>query len=177
MHAPERHSLTLFPLLLILLALAFAPTDLQAQTFGRLEQIDTNVGAYFHYVIPGSPSVQVHVIGTVAAPGLYELNAGTDLGHLLSLAGGPLLAPRLNNRSRDVRLRLISPSTGGNAPVFDRKLEEAALDPSGYPVLQDGDVLYVEVVEKESFGWRDGLTVVSTVGVLALTVLRVAYGY
>lgn len=159
------------PALLIALSLFCVGNGL-AQGLGRVEETTSNIPSYFYYVLPGAPTVQVDVLGTVRAPGLYELTEGTDVGQLLALSGGPVLMVRQRASRREVTVKLFRPSSNGGAPFYEAVLEQAVGDPEGYPVLRDGDVLTVEVTEQARFTWRDVSSVVGTIGVLVLAVER-----
>ena len=153
--------------------LSIVGAGVQAQGLGRVEEVNSNVPSYFYFVQPGAATVQVDVLGTVRAPGLYELTEGTDVGQLLALSGGPLLAPRQRASSRKVTIRLFRAATNGADPVYEQVLEDALEDPGTYPVLQDGDVLTVEVIERTRITWRDISSIVGTIGVLALAAERI----
>lgn len=156
---------------LLMLSLFYTDSAL-AQGLGRVEETTSNIPSYFYHVLPGAPTVQVDVLGTVRAPGLYELTEGTDVGQLLALAGGPVLMVRQRVLRREVTIRLFRSSSNGGAPIYESVLEQAVGDPETYPVLQDGDVLAVEVTERARITWRDISSIVGTIGVLALAVER-----
>lgn len=159
------------PVMLITLSVFCAGTAL-AQGLGRVEETTSNIPSYFYYVLPGAPTVQVDVLGTVRAPGLYELTEGTDVGQLLALSGGPVLMVRQRASSREVTIKLFRPAANGGAPIYEAVFEQAVGDPETSPVLRDGDVLTVEVTERARFTWRDISSIVGTIGVLALALER-----
>lgn len=157
-------------ILAALLVLLAAPAAF-GQRFNRVEETKSNVGAYFYHVVPGAATVQVYVMGTIQSPGLYEVSDGTHLGQLLALAGGPTLGPQSRATDRDVTVRLFRPGGGyGERPLYEARLDEALARPEAYPTLRDGDVMTVEITEKDRFGWRDMFTVVGAVSALALAV-------
>ena len=145
----------------------------QAQGLGRVDETTSNIPSYFFFVEPGAATVQVDVLGAVRAPGLYELTDGTDVGQLLALTGGPLLAPQQRASVRRVTIRLFRSSAGSAEPVYEQDLDEALKNIGTYPVLQDGDVLTVEVIERTRITWRDISSIVGTIGVLALAAERI----
>lgn len=151
------------------LVLLLAPAA-RGQSFNRVEDTRSNVDAYHYHVLPGAATVQVYVMGTVESPGLFEVSEGTHLGQLLALAGGPMLDPRRRSAQRDVTIRLFRPAGYGEQPLYEARFDRAVGRPDQYPVLRDGDVLTVEVVEKERFSWRDMFTVVGSISALALAV-------
>lgn len=150
-----------------------AASAAHGQRFNRVEDTKSNVDAYFYHVQPGAATVQVYVLGTVQAPGFYEVSDGTHLGQLLALSGGPTLNARRESSDRKVTIKLYRPAGYGERPLFEALLDEAVTRPSTYPVLRDGDVLVVEIVEKERFNWRDAFSIIGGVSALALAVERI----
>ena len=156
----------------------FAGAQAQAQqsavgSYGRVEQTNSNIGYYHYYTQPGGVTVQVQVLGVVGATGVYELNVGTSLGTLLTLAGGPQISTRERRNRRDILLRLYRPSEGREAPLFEATFVSLLADPQASPPLRDGDVLLVEVVEYKRFNWRDAATLAGTAAALTLALERV----
>lgn len=146
--------------------------NVHAQGLGRVEQTQSNVDAYYYHVQPGAATVQVHVLGTVQSPGVYEVNEGTDLGTLLALAGGPTLDTQRGSERRKVTIRLFRRRAEGRDVVYEAVFDQTAAESNAYPPLQDGDLLTVEVLQRSRFSWRDLFTVVNTVALLALSVER-----
>jgi len=156
------------------------PSLAPAQSIGRVEQTETNIGAYHKYVVPGVPTVLVQVLGTVRAPGLYELRADTDLGKLLALSGGPVLGPREESKKRRVIIKLFRPNSNsavGAVPLYEAVLDEAVATPGHYPPLQDGDVLIVEVVERSGFKIVNVLRIANVIALIALATERVSRAF
>ena len=143
-----------------------------AQGYGRLEQTETDL-AYHYFVRAGQPTIQVQVLGTLAEPGLYEVTEGTDLGQLIALAGGPLAAARKAGNRRTAMIRLFRPASDNSLPVYEAEFDYALLNSQPYPSLADGDVLFVEVVEREGVRWQDGLVILNSVMLLVLTIARI----
>jgi hypothetical protein len=158
--------------LLVLTTLAFlaAAPAVRAQSFSRVEETRSNSTSYYFYVQPGAATVQVYVMGTVRSPGVYEVTEGTDLGKLLALSGGPLLDQRQRTTDREVTIRLFRPRQYGERPLYEAVMDRAVSRPENYPVLQDGDVLTVEIVERQRFGWRDAFTILGGVAAIAFAV-------
>lgn len=160
--------------LLAMLAGVWAPFA-SAQTFGEVEERRSTSQAYFVHVLPGEATVVVSVWGTVQRPGTYEVSAGTDMGEVLSLAGGPILAPLRQvadtDVDREVRVRLYRVAGEARTMLYDAPLAEMVSAPGAYPTLADGDVVEVQTNETElrRWTWRDSLTV----GSLAVTTLSV----
>lgn len=158
-----------------LVALASAP--LRAQTFGQVEERRSTSQAYFVHVLPGEATVVASVWGTVQKPGTYEVSAGTDMGEVLSLAGGPTLAPirqtSETDLTREVRIRLYRVAGEARTLLYDEPLETMVASLEGYPTLADGDVVEVTTSETERrrWTWRDTATVggLVTSGLIALS--------
>lgn len=151
--------------------------DAAAQTFGRVEDRQSTSQAYFVHFRTGEATVVVSVWGTVQRPGTYEVGAGTDMGEVLSLAGGPLLAPLRQGAEIDVervvRVRLYRQTEGDRALLYDAPLDEMVAAPDAYPVLVDGDVVEVQTHETETrhWTWRDTATIagLAASGLIALS--------
>ena len=160
-----------FGVFLVLLALPVLPT--KAQTFGEVEDRDSNVPSYFFHVLPGEGTMQVFVWGTVRAPGLYVVSEETGLDELLSLAGGPQLREIRNNDRREVTVRLYHTEGDARTVAYEALLEEMVAKPGAYPPLQEGDVIEVVVHDIQGFGWRDLFSVAGAVAAVALAVERI----
>lgn len=131
-------------------------------------------GGYFTYFLPGERTSQVSVLGTVRAPGLYVVSAGTTLGELLALSGGPNAGPRSNEVERTTTVRLYRATTGGTREaIYDRSAEAFARDAEGYPVVLDGDVLEVTTLERRLWSFRDTLTIVGGVSTAVIAVIQI----
>lgn len=154
----------------ILLLLVSTPL-VQAQRLGRLEQTDTNVDSYYYYVQPGTHTIQVHVLGSLGSPGLYEISVGTDLRQLLALSGGPVLGTRQSVSRRKVIVRLFRPGEESQELFYEAELDSVAARPE--VILNEGDVLTVEVIERQRFSWRDAVSVFNVVALVALAIERV----
>ncbi len=151
----------------MLLAVLGTATTVDAQRFGRYEQTESNISSYYHFVQPGTRTVQVEVIGSVKLPGLYELSEGTDLGQLVALAGGPELGTGQSTNKRTISVFLYRPQSFGSRPLYEENLTGFIADSGSYPEMRDGDVLLMEVVEQVKFGWRDMLSILGAVGSIA----------
>lgn len=158
--------------LLLCLGVLGANTTAQAQDFGEVEETNSNVTSYFFFVEPGEAVIEVKVMGTVRQPGLYRVNPGIDLGTLLALSGGPVLDVRDRNRDRETTIRLFRPQGGGEqALIFEDDFEGGiATRSASYPVLQDGDVMTVEVVQDRTFEWRDAVSILSAAATVVFAI-------
>jgi len=157
--------------LLVLLALPILPA--KAQTFGEVEDRQTNAESYFFHVLPGESTMQVYVWGTVVEPGLYVVSEETDLGELLSLAGGPELKTINNNDRREVTIRLYRTEGGVRTIAYEALQEVMIAEPGAYPPLQDSDVVEVATRDIKGFSWRDIFVVAGGLAAMALAVDRI----
>jgi hypothetical protein len=146
----------------------------QAQAFGRVQETESNV-SYFYHARPGEATVQVSLWGTVPRPGIYEVPDTTDLDKLLTMAGGaPMEARQENREAPTITVRVYRPEAGKRSKIFERRLENMLTGDTQYPALRDDDIVVVETVTpKQPFGWRDVLSVVSTLASLTLLGLRI----
>ena len=149
-----------------------------AQEFGRIDNLINTGTAYYAFAQPGEATVQVIVLGSVAAPGVYEIGISVDLGQLLALSGGPPLIETTGTTrtTSETTVRLFRKSTGRRDLVYEAPLELLLTEPDLYPSLQDGDVFTVEVVTKikTPFGWRDALSIITTGLAVAILIERLS---
>ena len=109
--------------------------------------------AFFRYVEPGQATMRVSVWGNVEAPGRYEVQAGTDMLELLSLAGGPSDRLRRSNERYRTTVVLSRKTETALSVVFEAPLADLSTGLTPYPGLQDEDLLNVETVI-EGLGWN-----------------------
>ena len=160
--------------LLLLAGGVLAAHPAHGQAFGRVEDTKSNV-AYFYHARPGEATVQLSVWGTVPRPGVYEVPDTTDLYKLLTMAGGAPLEAQVEGREdATITVRVYRPEQDGRSQIFEASLERMLQGASSYPALRDDDIVVVETVRpKDPFGWRDVLSVASTLGTLTLLALRI----
>src|SRR5690606_3492154 len=79
---------------------AVAQPDASASEVG-----ETNT-AYYSFLRTGEVPIEVFVLGEVRAPGVYAVGLGTDLDHLLALAGGMAYSSTEEGIERNVIVRL-----------------------------------------------------------------------
>ena len=131
------------------------------QLIETLDDTRTNSAFYYH-VEPGASRIEVRVIGSVRAPGVYQISERTDVGKLLALAGGPETFVGRNGQS-EITLRLFRSNATLRQLVYEMKLEGHLASTQPYPVLEENDVLMVESRLRQSFGWREGLTILTSI--------------
>ena len=141
--------------------------------YAQVDEPETRRVAFFRYVEPGQATMRVSVWGNVEAPGRYEVQAGTDLLELLSLAGGPSDRLRRSNERYHTSIVLSRKNDTSLSVIFEAPLGELTTGTTAYPGLQDEDLLKVETVINRTFDWRDGITVVGGLGTLTLLILRI----
>jgi hypothetical protein len=135
-----------------------------------------NAGAYYTYVDdPSDITIEVKVWGSVQNPGLYEVRQGLNLSTLLTLAGGPLTSSRGPRMKSALTLRLYRLQPGGQyVTLYETLMQDELIALDQDPVLTHGDMLVVDEKVRQSFGWRDGLSVLTALGTIALVIERVA---
>jgi hypothetical protein len=149
-----------------------APPDLDPcmGRLGRAELTQTTSSTYFRFFTPGEATVQVHVEGAVQQPGLYEVGLGTNLGRVLALAGGPRYDVREPGRRRSVEVRLFRPHAGAE-PIYATTLQDTATNTAVYPALCEGDMMLVDVVEKQGlFTWQTVATIAGGISAAAFLI-------
>ena len=153
-----------FTLVLLLISAIYVTPELLAQggQFGRVEEIDTNINKFHYLVRPGSATIEVSAFGNMVSPGIYVLEEGSNLAFLLALTGGPS-----SFNQPDVRyittIRLFRNSGGGQALIYEAPFEEIMDQISNAPILSEGDVVTVEVIQKRKLNWRDVFTIIGPV--------------
>jgi len=160
--------------LLLLAGGILAAHPAHGQAFGRVEETKSNV-AYFYHARPGEATVQLSVWGTVPRPGVYEVPDTTDLDKLLTMAGGaPLEAQVEGQEDATITVRVYRPGQDGRSQIFEASLERMLQGDASYPAFRDNDIVVVETVRpRDPFGWRDVLSIASSLGSLTLLALRI----
>ncbi len=126
--------------------------------FGRVEDTETNVDAYHYLVRPGVATVEVSAFGNLVSPGVYVLEEGVNLAFLLALTGGPNFFNQPDIKI-STTIRLFRNRGGTQSLVFEAPFEEVMNEADNTPVLSEGDIVTVEVVQKRKLVWRDIFTV------------------
>ncbi|PSQ80939.1 MAG: hypothetical protein BRD40_03805 [Bacteroidetes bacterium QS_1_65_9] len=165
-------------LVLVLLGASAGAAPATAQEESSYERIDEtrSTVAYFFHARPGVPTIQVSVWGTVPQPGIYEVGERTSLDRLMTMAGGAPIQARSENEQTTITIRLFrEQAQGGRELMYKAPLRDLLRDTEAYPSLQNGDVLVVKTQVESGFGWRDVLSIVSSVGSLALVIERLFF--
>lgn len=131
------------------------------------EALETSGTAFYRYAQTGQNTIQVAVLGG-GQSGIYEVGADIDLAKLLALSKG------LGGDGRSkITVQLYRPENGRRELMFEAKMEEF-LARSEYPTLETGDIVRIETVQRQRFGWRDVLSIITTATTLVFTIDRVA---
>ncbi len=156
-------------LFLVLLMIGVAGGTVQAQT---LDDLRSNSAAYYRFADPTDITIDLKVWGAVSNPGLYEVRQGMRLSTLLSLAGGPQGAERTTRTRRILTIRLWRPQPNGGPyqAIFETQMQDEIVVLNDDPVLLSGDVIVADEVVEQRFGWRDGLTILTSVASLVLII-------
>lgn len=136
--------------------------------------------ANYRFAEPGDFTMLVSVWGVVRASGRYEIPVGTDIGQLLSLAGGPgadvrgFEGPALDRTRRDgggkTIVRLSRLQGEGREIIMELRIEDLLrLKEQSIP-LQDGDIVMIDQVRP--FRFWDALAVTSSLAAIILLIDR-----
>lgn len=160
---------------LIALFVSGAAFSARAQEIGRVEDVQSSGTAYHVYVEPGDATVQVGFVGPTTS-GVYEVSTDTDLGRLLLLTGMLNLPPRQEGLRRNARVQLFRQEpNAARALAYEAPLETFLQEANRYPALRDGDLVVLEVTERQPFGWRDGLNLTAALAAVLFLVERVVW--
>ncbi|MEM1042731.1 MAG: SLBB domain-containing protein [Bacteroidota bacterium] len=124
----------------------------------------------YRYAEPGRSTMDLQVWGDVRTPGLYQVEVGTDMLQLLSYAGGPQTGAQRGEEERVTHVQLTRFEDGRQNVVVACTMDELLAD--GYPPLQAGDLLTIRTEVKTGIGLRDVAVFTSSLGTLALVLLR-----
>jgi len=159
---------------LIIIAAFIVAGPATAQNISDLNRSRLNTAAYYNYSEPGDVTMMVHVWGALRFTGLYEVPKGTKMTELFSLAGGPVLGARGNRSKIQITVKIIRAVNQNRSIVYEVKMENQIVVTDNDPVIEDGDVLSVESVSRQTIGWRDVFPVIGAAAsvVVMIDVLR-----
>jgi hypothetical protein len=161
--------------LALLLASTAAVSPAEAQSaYNRIDETRSSV-AYFYHARPGVPTLQVSVWGTVPRPGIYEVPEETGIARLMTMAGGAAIEARSENEEATSTIRVFREQRGGRELIYESSLQNLLRDARADLSIQNGDVLVVATRVERSLSWRDVLSIVGSVGSLALVVERLFF--
>lgn len=137
--------------------------------------------ANFYFAQPGDFTMLVSVWGDVGRSGRYEVPVGTDIGQLLSLAGGPGAdirgTPGADTWSRRqsgktiIRLSRLTGGQGGREIILEYRIEDLLVLAERDVPLQDGDIIMIDRIR--FFNIWDLFSLISTTGTLVLLLDRI----
>lgn len=148
--------------------------DAAGQSITDLDRSRYSPAAYYNYSESGDVTMIVNVWGTVRNPGLYEIPRGTTLSHLLSLSGGPIVAPREEREDRTIQVRLYRTEGSTRQVIFETEMRNEVIASVDDLSLQEGDVITVETVVDRRFSWRDVFPIIAAIGTVAIAIERIA---
>ena len=155
-------------LFLVVLTISIAGGTGQAQT---LDDLRANVGAYYKFAEATDITIEVKVWGNLQYPGFYEVRQGTRLSTLVTLAGGPLvMRTSQTRRTYTIRLWRPQPNSGRHQVISETQMKDEILVLDDDPVLLSGDIVVVDELIRQRFGWRDVLSVATALGTIVLVV-------
>ena len=170
MHATFR--VTALALAVSLVGWGGVPMASSAQEVGRMDNVTATGVPYYVYAESGEPTIQVYVVGG-GAGGVYEIGVGTQFDTFLALAAiGTGTASPGSRQNVTVRLYRTS-EAGARRMLLEGRAEELVqADPSTYPQLREGDVISVDVRSRQRFGWRDGLSILTSLSSIIVLLER-----
>lgn len=136
--------------------------------------------ANFYFAQPGDFTMLVSVWGDVGRSGRYEVPIGTDIGQLLSLAGGPgadirgvVGSDTWSRRGAGKTIVRLSRLTGGAGReiILEYRIEDLLTLRERDVPLQEGDIIMIDRVRP--FNIWDLFTLLSTSGTLLLLLDRI----
>lgn len=154
--------------LVLLLVLLLAGAGAHAQVLGGASGV-----AVYRYAEPGQMTKDVQVWGAVRSPGIYQVERDTDLLTVLTLAGGPAVSTEDDRTVRNVTVRVIREPGSARTLLLDTTLGALTSGDLPLPELRDGDLVSLTAETRQRFTWRDALSVTSSLGTLALVILRI----
>lgn len=161
----------------VLFALLFSSTFLFAQNEGvqigsSINQRYQNAGAYYDYSDPSTVNIKVAVWGFVRYPGKYIIPGYSTVNDLLSYAGGPEDAARLQE------LRLYRTNEDSSQTIINLNYKDIMFDQNDKStpkpmLLKPGDILLVSGEPRLYFQnvLSIGLSIISTLISIATLVV------
>lgn len=124
------------------------------------------------YVRPGQPAQIVYVAGAVALPGRWRVEQSVQLWDLLAVANPSVVTTEGSQTLEDARVLVYRVNNQGRSLVFDESMESLLTSGSASLRLEEGDIVVVnliEITESTSVGFREIVSIVSSVAGLAIT--------
>ena len=125
---------------------------------------------------PGRPTMTVSLWGSVAYPGVWNVERDVDLIDLLSAAqipGAGVVEPDVRQQAV---IKLYRPVNGERREIYRADLEQLLGEGQSYPTLANGDIVEVVLVRRRRVGFQFVTQIVGTSATLTLLVLRITQG-
>ena len=151
-----------FTVVLVMISLLGASPSLGQQ----IGDIQTGGTAFYTFARPGQNTIRVLVIGG-GRSGIYEIGDNLNLAELVALSGGSGATGRTKTT-----VRLYRSTDDGRQQVFEARQKDFIERSAEHPSLQGGDLIQIETIQRQRFGWRDVLNIVTTGLALAFSIER-----
>jgi hypothetical protein len=159
---------------LALLLVAAVAVPAAAQPGASASEVGETNTAYYSFLRTGEVPIEVFVLGEVRAPGVYAVGLGTELDHLLALAGGMAYSSTEEGIERNVVVRLYHAPGGNRVLAYEQPLDRVLAGSPPLPTLEDGDVVVVDVdVQRSWLTFDNALRVVTALASIFLVIDRV----
>ncbi|NBB87377.1 MAG: hypothetical protein GVY12_14310 [Bacteroidetes bacterium] len=99
---------------------------------------------------PGMPTNEVWVWGEVSQPGIWRVERGADLVQFLSHLRVPGLLQQQSQTRTRFTLKIYRGESQSRELIYEIRLDELLEEGGEYPQLQDGDILAVELRQRQS---------------------------
>ena len=167
-----------FALLLLSLSWFMAPAPPAAAQEAPAPGLTSPLENPNRFARPGMPTNEVWVWGEVSQPGIWRVERGADLVQFLSHLRVPGLLQRQAQTRSQFTLKIYRGASQSRELIYEIRLDELLEEGDEYPELQDGDILAVELRQRQSrlqlFRLVTG--VVSSAASLTLLFLRLRDG-
>ncbi len=149
----------------IILLLAVLPVSAQGTGLAAMENL---------YARPGHPTMVIYVLGDVATAGRWRVERGVQLLDLLAVAGPSVVMTEESETVEDVRVKVFREADQGRRLTFNESIESLLTSANASLLLEEGDVVVVDVIEKRQSTAVSLLAIASSVASLVLTVVVLA---
>lgn len=135
---------------------------LESQNTSRVGGSEFWVGRHL-----GVPLVSVNLVNGVTRPGVYHVPRGTNVGELLSFAGGA----HTNSNLKRIIVRRKDHGTATVQP-YKLNLEEIMKTTTSIPKVEDSDIVYIEqnTSTEQTLKWISIVSGILTIAVTAFVI-------
>jgi hypothetical protein len=163
------------PSLYLACALLLSAVPAEAQALRNPTDVIAQGTSYHVFAQPGEATIEVLVLGSVAA-GVYVVGEATSLTQLIALAGGAGEGQRSPTVDVERTVRLMREQGGERVVLYEAEVDQMLRSPSQHPTLMGGDLVTVDTEVRNRFSLRDTLAIVSSLASVTLLILRVTDG-